>query len=146
MLEELVADLNRFRMLNGVTVATGPGLEIRLDGPLNALDLQDLLNELRNAGAEALAVNELRLTVSSTFELSQDGELTLDGHAIRRPYVLEAIGDPHTLEVAVSRRGGLVSLLERSHPGLSVEVTQHSHLVLGASRTPVALRYAEVVR
>ncbi|HUT18800.1 MAG TPA: DUF881 domain-containing protein, partial [Anaerolineae bacterium] len=73
VLEELVANLNRVRTLNGVAVVAGPGIEVVLDGPLNALDLQDTLNELRNAGAEAIALNGLRLVVDSAFDVGQGG-------------------------------------------------------------------------
>jgi uncharacterized protein YlxW (UPF0749 family) len=146
MLEELVADLNRVRMLNGVTVVAGPGIEVVLDGPLNALDLQDMLNELRNAGAEAIALNGVRLAVDSSFDVGQGGELRLGGQVVQRPYRLQAIGDAQTMEAAVLRRGGLLSLLERSYPGLSVQAVQQDWLVLDASRTPVALEYAELVR
>jgi uncharacterized protein YlxW (UPF0749 family) len=146
MLEELVTDLNRVRMLNGVTVVAGPGVEIVLDGPLNALDLQDMLNELRNAGAEAITLNGMRLAVDSAFDVGQDGELRLDGQVVRRPYRLQTIGDPQTIEAAVLRRGGLIALLERSYPGLAVQATQRDRLVLEASRTPVTLQYAEIVR
>lgn len=146
MLEELVADLNRVRILNGVTVVSGPGIEVVLDGPLNALDLQDMLNELRNAGAEAVALNGIRLAVDSSFDVGQGGELRLGGQVVQRPYRLQAIGDAQTMEAALLRRGGLLSLLERSYPGLSVQAAQRDSLVLDASRTPVALEYAELVR
>lgn len=146
VLEELVADLNRVRMLNGVAEVTGAGIEVVLDGPLNALDLQDILNELRNAGAEAIALNGLRLMVDSAFDVGQGGELGVGGQVVRRPYQVQAIGDPQTMEAALLRRGGLLSLLERSYPALSVQVVQRNQLVLDVSRTPVTLQYAEPVR
>ena len=146
MLEELVADLNRVRMLNGAAVVSGPGVEVVLDGPLNALDLQDLVNELRNAGAEAISLNGMRLAVSCVFDRDQDGELRLSGQVVRRPYRLQAIGDAQTIEAALLRRGGLLSLLERSYGGLSAQVVQRDQLVLDASRTSVALQYGELVR
>ena len=146
VLEELVANLNRVRTLNGVAVVGGPGVEVVLDGPLNALDLQDMLNELRNAGAEAIALNGLRLLVDSAFGVGQGGELRVGDQVVLRPYRLQAIGDPQTMEAALLRRGGLLSLLERSYPALSVEVVQRDRLVLDPSRTPVTLQYAELVR
>jgi uncharacterized protein YlxW (UPF0749 family) len=146
MLEELVADLNRVRMLNGAAVVSGPGVEVVLDGPLNALDLQDLVNELRNAGAEAISLNGMRLALNCVFDRDQDGELRLSGQVVRRPYRLQAIGDAQTIEAALLRRGGLLSLLERSYGGLSAQVVQRDQLVLDASRTSVALQYGELVR
>lgn len=146
MLEKLVVDLNQVRMLNGAAVVSGPGIELMLDGPLNALDLQDTVNELRNAGAEAIALNGVRLVANSVFDVAPNGELRLGNQAVSRPYRLEAIGDPQTMEAALLRRGGLVSVLERSYPALSTQIVQHERLVLDVSRMPATLQYAELVR
>jgi uncharacterized protein YlxW (UPF0749 family) len=146
VLEKLVADLNQVRLLNGAAVVAGPGVELVLDGPLNALDLQDTLNELRNAGAEAIALNGVRLTVSSVFDVTPSGELRLGDQVMGRPYCLQAIGDPQTIEAALLRRGGILAVLERSYPALSTQITQHERLVLDVSRAPATLQYADLVR
>jgi uncharacterized protein YlxW (UPF0749 family) len=145
-LEKLVADLNQVRMLNGAAVVAGPGIELVLDGPLNALDLQDTLNELRNAGAEAIALNGVRLTASSVLDVASSGELRLGDQIVSRPYRLQAIGDPQTIEAALLRRGGILAVLERSYPALSTQITQRERLVLDVSRAPATLQYAELVR
>jgi len=146
VLEKLVADLNQVRMLNGAAVVAGPGIELVLDGPLNALDLQDTLNELRNAGAEAIALNGVRLTASSVLDVASSGELRLGDQIVSRPYRLQAIGDPQTIEAALLRRGGILAVLERSYPALSTQITQRERLVLDVSRAPATLQYAELVR
>jgi uncharacterized protein YlxW (UPF0749 family) len=146
VLEKLVTDLNQVRMLNGASVVAGPGIELVLDGPLSALDLQDILNELRNAGAEAIALNGLRLVVDTVFGVGPDGGLRVGEQVVERPYRLQAIGDPQTIEGALMRRGGMLSLLERSYPSLSIQLIQHDRLVLDVSRVPATLQYAELVR
>jgi uncharacterized protein YlxW (UPF0749 family) len=146
VLEKLVADLNQVRLLNGAAVVAGPGIELVLDGPLNALDLQDTLNELRNAGAEAIALNGVRLTASSVFDVTSSGELRLGDQKVSRPYRLQAIGDPQTIEAALLRRGGILAVLERSYPALSTQIIQRERLVLDVSRAPATLQYAELVR
>jgi len=146
VLEKLVADLNQVRLLNGAAVVAGPGIELVLDGPLNALDLQDTLNELRNAGAEAIALNGVRLTASSVFDVTSSGELRLGDQKVSRPYRLQAIGDPQTIEAALRRRGGILAVLERSYPALSTQIIQRERLVLDVSRAPATLQYAELVR
>jgi uncharacterized protein YlxW (UPF0749 family) len=146
MLEKLVADLNQVRMLNGAAVVAGPGIELVLDGPLNALDLQDTLNELRNAGAEAIALDGVRLVTDSVFDVAPSGELRLDDRVVSRPYRLQAIGDPQTMESALLRRGGMLSVLERSYPALSIQIIRYERLVLDVSRAPATLQYAELVR
>lgn len=130
ILEELVAELNRVRALNGAAEVTGPGIELLVDGSLNALDLQDLVNELRNAGAEAVALNGQRLVVSSVVVSEDSGLLAVDGRQLRRPYVVEAVGDSETLKSALMRPGGLIQVLGRSVPNLAIQIGGREQLVL----------------
>lgn len=145
ILEELVAELNRMRVFNGVVEVSGPGIELLVDGPLNALDLQDLVNELRNAGAEAIMLNDHRLVVDSVFVVEGKGLVTVDGQAVQRPYHLRAIGDPDTMETAMLRPGGLIPLFRGSYSNLTVQLQEHSRLVIGVHRPRHVLRFAQAV-
>ena len=142
-LQELVAELNRGKVLNGLVEVSGPGVELLVDGPLNVLDLQDLINELRNAGAEAISLNDRRLVVHSVWSAESSGQIAVDGYPISRPYHFQAIGDPDTLETALLRPGGLVRLFRRAYPNLTVTSAKSSRLVLGVRRPQSELRYAE---
>jgi uncharacterized protein YlxW (UPF0749 family) len=146
VLEELVDELNHVRALNGIVGVSGPGVEVVLDGPLHALDVQDLVNELRNAGAEAVAFSGYRLLASSVPVMDDRGGIALDGQSIARPYRLQAIGDADTLEAALLRSGGLIAALERKYPNLVVESSQRADLVLDVSRVRPGLAYAHPVQ
>ena len=145
-LQGLVDELNRVKVLNGLVEVSGPGVEFLIDGPLSALDLQDLINELRNAGAEAMSLNGHRLVGSSVVTVEAKGQLVVDGHSVTHPYRFEAIGDPHTLESALLRPGGLLFLQGRSYSNLMVKTTQRPHLVLGIHRPQNARRNASGFR
>jgi len=145
VLEDLVDEINRVRMLNGMVEVSGPGVEVLIDAPLNALDLQDVVNELRNAGAEAISLNGERLVSYSVFAIQEKGGVMLGGKPIQRPYRLQAIGDPDTIETALLRPGGLLMLLQRTYPNLIVQTARHSRLVLGVHRPRRALEYAEPI-
>jgi uncharacterized protein YlxW (UPF0749 family) len=142
-LEELVAELNRVRVLNGMVEVSGPGMELLLDGPLNALDLQDIVNELRNAGAEAITLNGRRLVVNSVIAVDAQGQVLLEGQPIARPYQFAAIGDPDKVETAVRRSGGLLTLLQRTYPNLVVQTVQHTRVVMGIQRAQSPFQYAQ---
>jgi uncharacterized protein YlxW (UPF0749 family) len=146
LLEELVEDLNRVRVLTGMVGVVGPGIEMVVDGPVHALDLQDLVNELRNAGAEAISVNGHRIVASSVPVTNERDEIILHGQVIDRPYYLQAIGDPDTIEAALSRSGGLIALLERRYPNLQVETVQQPRLILDVSPVRTAQAYARPVQ
>jgi uncharacterized protein YlxW (UPF0749 family) len=84
---------------------------MEVDGDLDAIALNDLVNELRNAGAEAIAVDEVRITARS---VAVQGPLSLeiDGREIGRSFTLRAIGSPDGLLSAMQRPGGIISQLK----------------------------------
>ena len=145
MLEALVEELNKVRIINGLVEVSGAGVEVSLDGPIGVLDVQDLLNELRNAGAEALAINGERLTLYSVIVSTEDGAITVNGVKLSRPYVLQAIGDPETMETALLRSGGLVATLERNYEDLAVSVIKRERMVLPVYRGTIEFVYASPV-
>jgi uncharacterized protein YlxW (UPF0749 family) len=83
------------------------------------------VNELRNASAEAVAVNGVRVVARSAIVGANDGRIAIDRQALSPPFTLEAIGDPDTLVGALERKGGLIALLEAGSNNLNIEVTRH---------------------
>ena len=142
VLETLVEELNKVRIINGLVEVSGAGVEVSLDGPIGVLDLQDLINELRNAGAEALAINGERLILYSVIATTEDGGMIVNGVALSRPYVLQAIGDPETMETALLRNGGLLATLERNYDGLAVSVIKRERMILPVYRGNIEFAYA----
>src|SRR5207237_9625693 len=67
--------------VNGTLPVHGPGLEIRIMGPVMDFELEDALNDLRNAGAEAFPVHRYRLNGSSPVP-SRGSDLTCDGSRV----------------------------------------------------------------
>src|SRR6476620_73292 len=96
-LESLVHDLQDLRMANGQVEAVGPGVTVIVNGDLTVFEMQDLVNELRNASAEAIAVSGVRVVTRSAILADQDGKLVIDQQPLTKPYRLEAIGEPDTL-------------------------------------------------
>lgn len=141
LLESLVDEVNHLRVINGLVAVSGPGIELAIEGPISVLDLHDLINELRNAGAEALALNGQRIVAWSA--IGSDGEhVTVDGQPVHAPYHLEAIGQAQTLEVALNRPGGLVRLLQQARTGTSIAVNKRDRLTLPVYDQPLRFVYA----
>jgi uncharacterized protein YlxW (UPF0749 family) len=122
----LEENLLALRIANGEAAVAGPGVSVLVDGKSNLVELQDLVNELRNASAEAIAVNGVRVVARSAIVPAEDGRIVIDRQALSPPYTLEAIGDTDTLVGALERKGGLIALLEAGDPDLKIEVTRHS--------------------
>ena len=87
--------------------STGPGVLVVVDDSPSAaadardrvldLDLQVLANGLWEAGAEAVAINGHRLSSLTAIRSAGDA-ITVDYRSLTRPYRVEAIGDPRTLQ------------------------------------------------
>ena len=132
-------------ILSGRLPAEGPGVEIEVVEGTEALDafaLFNVLEELRNAGAEAMEVNGVRLVASSYFEDSADG-VVVDGQTISSPYRWNVIGDPSTLETALEIPGGAMASLRAD--GARTTITQRDRVEVAATVEPGAPQYATPV-
>ena len=87
-------------MLAGTVPASGPGIRVTVNDPEGGLTLNHLLDgieELRNAGVEAIEINDrVRVVAQTSFEDDPDG-VRVDGVLLKPPYVIDAIGDADTL-------------------------------------------------
>jgi uncharacterized protein YlxW (UPF0749 family) len=103
-------------ILSGRLPARGPGIELVIADPdrrVPALTLFNVLEELRNAGAEAVQLNDKRIIASSYFVDTADG-VVVDGELVEPPYRWLAIGDPDTLGPALEIPGGALSAVRTS--------------------------------
>jgi len=104
-------DLRRISAFGGLAAVDGQGIVMEVDGDLDAIALNDLINELRNAGAEAIAVNDVRVTAGSV-ATEGPSALELDGVDVGERFTLRAIGSPDGLFGAMQRPGGIISQLK----------------------------------
>ncbi|HEX7347719.1 MAG TPA: DUF881 domain-containing protein [Candidatus Limnocylindrales bacterium] len=131
-LDELRADLRRVRLYAGIDPATGPGVTITVHGPIDGPGIEDLVNELRNAGAEAMALDDVRL-VPGVVAIGPAGGVTLGSNALDDPFTLSAIGAPDKLTGSLTRPGGIIAQLSATQPEVSVEVTPLDRIAVPAT-------------
>lgn len=102
------------RVLSGTVGIAGPGLEITIADPginVSATVFFDLINELRDAGAEAISVNDARV-VANTGISEITGGLQVGDRAVLPPYVVKVIGNPTTITTALKIPGGILDVLK----------------------------------
>ena len=128
---ELQEKLKEYKKILGLTEVSGNGLEITLkDGDENQSksvlsslvhdgDILQVVNALRNAGADAISVNDQRIV--NTSAISCIGNVVkINGEKVGAPYVIKAIGNPEWLYGGIEMNGGYVYNLRRD--GVDVEV------------------------
>lgn len=147
----LQQQLNQLELETGAVDATGPGLRIVVDDAKNAtneqgkildVDLQQLVNGLWSAGAEAISVNGHRLT-SLTAIRGAGTAITVDYSSLTRPYTVTAIGERGTLPArfAQSAGGQWMQYLVTNFDVRMTTTAEDSLLLPGDAS--ISLRYAE---
>lgn len=135
-LEESQRQLGQLEVFSARSRVTGPGITVRIDGPFDERALSDLVNELRNAGAEAIAVNTSRVGPRTWFGAGPNGALLVDGTAVGAPWTVRSIGSSDVLYVGMTRTGGIIGQFELIYQKTRFTVTRESSLDLPAVGSP----------
>ncbi len=131
-LDELGADLRRLRAWTGLERVAGTGVQITIAGSIDAGGVMELVNELRNAGAEALAIDGIRV-VAATIAAGPAGGMSVEDTALPSTFTIDAIGSPETLTGSLKRAGGIVAQLGATYPGATITVTPVERVELPAT-------------
>jgi uncharacterized protein YlxW (UPF0749 family) len=108
--QEALLGIDAFGGLVGVE---GQGIRIMAEGSFDPIAVNDLIHELRNAGAEAIAIDDIRITAESVAILGTSA-IEIDGVPIGPSFEIRAIGSPDGLQAAIERPGGILSLYQQS--------------------------------
>ena len=130
-------ELRKNNTLLGLTAVSGSGIVIELeDGKLDNLilsfesssdllihndDLLRLVNELRNAGAEAIEINGQRIINSSSITC-EGNVIKINGERIGSPFTIKAIGPQGLLYGQITRGGSYLELMQNR--GVNVKSVQ----------------------
>ena len=139
--------IEQMQIVAGTVPATGPGGRITIHDPQGAMSpelLLDALEELRDAGSEVIEFNDAMRVVASTWiDRDPEGRIVVDGIPLTTPIVIEAIGDPATLEAGARFRGGLVSEVEGSRVQGQVEIKQMTEISVDSVASPRVPEFAK---
>lgn len=152
---ELKEGLDKARILAGVTELTGPGVEVTLNDSnvtlkpgenpnlyvLHDEDVLHVLNELKAAGAEAISMNGQRLLANTEVRCTGPTIVLNRDKRLAPPYIITAIGDPHTLESAIKMKGGVAETLQ--FWGIQVGVKKMSQVTVPAYSGGIKFEYAQ---
>ncbi len=152
----LAAEVSRQKMNSHLTSLKGPGITVTLEDSdreleqgedpnnliIHDLDVLNILNDLRRAGAEALAINGQRVT-SQTQIKCQGATITVNDVTYGQPFIIEAIGNPDTLNAAINAPTSYAYIL-REYYELPVGSEISDEILINAFDREPALNYIEI--
>jgi len=130
---QIRADLERVLGWSGALGVVGPGVRVTVEGEMPGDAIEQLLNELRNAGAEALAVADTRV-VPGVVVTGPAGDLVISGVALDDPVVILAVGQSQTLSGTLTRAGGPIAQLAAQYPEAVITVDAADRIELPETR------------
>ena len=134
---ELEEELSKANRLLGLTEIAGSGVvvtladnnevkasEIEVDDSINYylihdVDIWSVVNELYNAGAEAISINGQRI-VGTTAITCSGTVITINGVKLSSPFKISAIGNPETL-YGIARPGGYLESISSTGSIATIE-------------------------
>lgn len=154
-LARMKEELDRVRNLAGMTEMEGPGVQVTLNDSPNVLqpgqdannfilhdeDVLSVLNELRAAGATAIAINDQRVITTTEVRCIGPTVLLNKNQRLSPPFVISALGDPDTLANSLKMKDGVVESLQLW--GIQVDVKKVDKLTIPAYSGALTFNYAQ---
>ena len=150
-LAEIQENIKTLSTQLGLTDVTGKGVIIKVDDAMvqstfdpnstivHAEDLISIVNELKNAGAEAISINNERI-VPTTFIICGGNVININEEKIGSPFVIKAIGLPETLANLSRPDGTLARLKERK---IKVELQKNNDITIPKYTGVFNFKYAK---
>ena len=143
-LQQAQGELTTLGVLAGTLAAHGPGVRITVTVPDSHLSVNLLLDgieELRDAGAEAMEINDsVRVVAQTSFETATGG-IDVDGRVLHSPITIDVIGDPGSLSTALKFPGGIVDDISLDEGKVSIK--QSEDIQVTSLRQAVKPKYAQ---
>ena len=142
------SELEQVNMLLGKTDVEGEGIELTLRekeddeiARINADDLLLIVNALKQAGAEAISINDERIVNMSDIVDINGTFIKVNGKRILAPYIIKAIGNQSYLESALIGNGGHVDDMRKL--GQDVSITKSNKITILKYNDEINTKYIE---
>lgn len=110
---------------------------------IHSEDLVMIVNELKNAGAEAISINDKRI-VSTSSIICAGNVAEINAQKIGVPFTIKAIGVPEMLYGALTRPGGYIEILESF--GIGVEIKKANTIEIGRYNGVLSFKTAQSIQ
>lgn len=157
IIKNLKNDLDRYQLYSGYKPAIGPGITVLVEDPIgegyggsegsfimyNYDIILALINKLNAAGAEAISINNQRY-ISTTEIYYTSNSILINQVPTNPPFIINAIGNPDTLEAALNMRYGIVWEM-RQYYGLQVNISKETIVEVPRYSQVIEYKYAKPI-
>ncbi len=154
-LQEKEKEITEGNKILGLTEVTGSGVIVTLgDSKKDAsssldpsmllvhdTDVLSVINELKNAGAEAISINDQRI-IPTTGIICGGNIIDINGEKVGAPFEIKAIGLPEQL-AALDRPGGYLALLKDY--SIEVKLEKSNNITIPKYTGTITYQYAKSV-
>ncbi|MHA1381972.1 MAG: DUF881 domain-containing protein [Candidatus Helarchaeota archaeon] len=91
-------NIKNYKLILGITDVEGRGVEITFNDKVDSTQIIDLINAVKNIGAEAISINNRRFGTKSFVE----------NGIFNPPTTIQVIGNPDILKNSLVRSGGII--------------------------------------
>ncbi len=157
VIQSMKKDIEKHKILSGNLTLEGPGIIISLydnmedrsedlgydinNDVIHDVDILNIINDLRVAGAEAVSINNQR--VLSESEVFCNGpSISINKRRTGTPFIIKAIGDPKLLSAAVNAPGTYGDGLKNGL-GKGLDTTVEDNLIIESYNKTLSYRYAK---
>lgn len=156
-LEQKEEEIKKSNKIIGLSEVTGPGVTVTLSDSkkdassvldpssllVHDVDVLCIINELKNAGAEAICINDQRVVPTSGI-ICGGNIIQINGEKVGAPFVIKAIGLPEQLMGALTRQNGYVDILKSASVGVDIKKT--NSIKMPKYTGVLTYKYAETIK
>lgn len=133
---EITVDDNKLQSVDGMTTGN------ILDYIVHDDDLIQMVNDIKNAGVDAIAINDQRIV--STTGIACDGNVVrINGEKVSAPYVIKAIGSPEGIMGALTTPGACLDTLDKL--GLIKSINKSNSVTVPKYEGVIDLEYIKTI-
>lgn len=155
IIDILEKDIKSNKVHSGQTAVQGPGIIITMednkeerfagydvnDDIIHDIDLLNILNDLKIAGAEAISINDERVVSSSEIKCAGP-TIRINGRSVGTPFKIKVIGDPKLLFASVYAPYTYGDILKSVYR-IGFEITIEDSIFIPAYRNVINFKYAK---
>lgn len=155
IIQNLENELELNRVLAGQKKTQGPGVRIHMEDSIlyeegqnennfiiHNSDVLQIINDLRGAGAERIAINGAPISWNSKIDCN-GATIRVGNQIFAPPFIIEAIGDPEKLESILTVPEGIIQLMR--FWDIQIYISKQDNILIKGMPTGQEYKYLKIV-